>query len=387
MMRITTTALALAALFALTSCCGGAQEKKAEHPKATAERHGRGRAIEPGDPAPRAGRYALPSAEELERGFMLDGDLYRGEVIVYRNRTFIGSTGAESEIGRDRRDDPGRDDELLREVARKNNLRAWPEAPKSEEKPLPMDKKPDIKTEDVEYKIGDTTCLGFVAWDANIKGKRPGVLIVHAWRGLDTTGKAPHEQDSAKKLAALGYVAFCADIYGKGVRPKDGKEASAEATKYRTDTALFRARLTGALDKLKSMDTVDPLKTAAMGYCFGGGGALELARSGASVLGVVSFHGALSTKGSLADEKTLKAKILVCHGADDGFENGNIEKFQTEMKTAKADWQFISYGNAVHSFTDPYAGNQPSTGVAYNEKAATRSWQAMTDFFRELFGK
>ncbi len=241
----------------------------------------------------------------------------------------------------------------------------------------------EIKTETVDYKDGNVVLSGFLAYDASITGKRPGILVCHAWKGL---GK--HEMDSARELAKLGYVAFALDIYGKGVRAKNAKEARALATKYRGgDRKLLRQRANVGLAKLKSLPRVDAAATAAIGYCFGGTTVLEMARSGAATRGVVSFHGGLTTNAP-EDAKNIKAKVLVLHGGDDPHAPmKDVVALADELRAAKVDWQIVLYGGAVHSFTDPGAGNDPSRGAAYDKQAARRSWEAMQDFFRELFGK
>jgi dienelactone hydrolase len=186
-------------------------------------------------------------------------------------------------------------------------------------------------------------------------------------------------------LAQLGYVAFCADIYGKGVRPQNPQEAGVQAGKYKNDRQLLRARVNAGLDTLRRQPLVDPKHIAAIGYCFGGTTVIELARSGADVAGVVSFHGGLDSP-TPADGKNIRCKVLVCHGADDPFEKPqDLAAFEGEMRDAKVDWQLIKYGGAVHSFTQPNAGNDNSKGAAYNEKADKRSWEAMKQFLAEIF--
>lgn len=238
----------------------------------------------------------------------------------------------------------------------------------------------EIKTETVLYQQGDTTLEGFVARDTSLTGKRPAVLIVHQWKGL-----GPYEQKRAEMLAKLGYVAFAVDIYGKGIRPSTPADAGAMAGKYKNDRALLRSRVLAGLEKLKQRSDIDTTRIAAIGYCFGGTTVLELARSGADLRGVVSFHGGLSTP-SPDDARNARARILALHGADDPFvPPAEVQGFEAEMRKAGADWQLISYGGAVHSFTDWNAGNDNSKGAAYNDKADRRSWEAMRGFFSELF--
>ena len=237
-----------------------------------------------------------------------------------------------------------------------------------------------IQSKTVEYKQGDATLEGYLAYDDAITGARPGVLVVHQWLGL-----TDYEKHRAEQLASLGYVAFCADIYGKGVRPQNTTDAGIEATKYKSDRTLLRARVNAALDVLKKNKLVDTKRVAAIGYCFGGTTVLELARSGADIAGVVSFHGGLDSP-TPADGKNIKCKVLACHGADDPFEKPeDLAAFEKELRDAKVDWRLIKYGGAVHSFTQPMAGNDNSKGAAYNEKADKRSWQDMKNFFAELF--
>lgn len=236
-----------------------------------------------------------------------------------------------------------------------------------------------IVTQVVEYQQGDTSLEGYLAYDDAISGKRPGVLVVHQWLGL-----TDYEKHRAEQLASLGYVAFCADIYGKGIRPKNTGEAGAEATKYKTDRALLRARVNAGLAVLEKNKRVDPQRIAAIGYCFGGTTVLELARSGANIAGVVSFHGGLDSP-TPADGKNIKCKVLVQAGADDPFQKPeDLAAFESELRDAKVDWEITFYGGAVHSFTQPDPGFV-NPGAHYNEKADKRSWQAMKDFFAEIF--
>jgi len=186
-------------------------------------------------------------------------------------------------------------------------------------------------------------------------------------------------------LAGLGYNVFAADIYGKGIRPKTPAAAGTEAGKYKNDRALLRSRVLAALDVLRQHELTDSKRMAAIGYCFGGTTVLELARSGAEIIGVVSFHGGLSTPDS-NDAKKIKAKVLALHGADDpNVPPAEVAAFEQEMRQGGVDWQLVAFGGAVHSFTDWDAGHDNSKGAAYNEKADRRSWEAMKQFFAELF--
>ena len=235
-----------------------------------------------------------------------------------------------------------------------------------------------VKTEVVEYRDGDQVCEGFLAYDDAAKGKRPGVVVVHDWMGI-----SDETRRRVKQLAELGYVAFAADIYGKGIRAKDPKEAGALAGKYKGDLPLLRSRARAAFDTLAKNPRADASKIFAIGYCFGGTTALELARSGAPLAGVVSFHGGLGTKDP-ADAKSIKCPVLALHGAADPYvPPAEVAAFQKEMTDAKVDWQMVFYADAVHAFTNPGAGNDPSKGAAYNEKADRRSGEAMKTFFAE----
>lgn len=236
-----------------------------------------------------------------------------------------------------------------------------------------------IITKNIQYKQGNTILEGYLAYDDAIKVKRPGVLVVHDWTGLQSFTKKRTEQ-----LAKLGYVAFAADIYGKGIRPQNQQESGTQATIYRQDRKLLRQRATAGLQVLQNYRLTDPKRIAAIGYCFGGGTVLELARSGANIQGVVSFHGNLDTPNP-SDAKNIKSKVLVLHGADDPFvPEEQLKGFENEMRQANVDWQLISYGGAVHSFTNPEAKNDPK-GALYNPIAEQRSWQAMRQFFAEIF--
>jgi len=237
-----------------------------------------------------------------------------------------------------------------------------------------------IHTELIEYKHGDAVMEGYLAYDTGIKGKRPGVLVVHQWKGL-----TDYEKTRAKMLAKLGYNVFALDIYGKGVRPQSSQEAGAQAGKYKSNRDLLRARAQAGLAVLQKHDLTDPKRVAAIGYCFGGTTVIELARSGADVAGVVSFHGGLDSPHP-EDGKNIKCKVLALHGADDPHVPAkDLAAFEDELRQARVDWQLVKYGGAVHSFTDRNAGDNPGQGAAYNEKADRRSWEAMKQFFADIF--
>lgn len=223
----------------------------------------------------------------------------------------------------------------------------------------------------IEYRQGDTVLEGYLTGTA----QRPGILLVHDWMGLGKFAKA-----KADELEKMGYVVLAADIYGKGIRPANAAEAGQQAGKYKSDRALLRARVNAALTELRKH--ADPKRIAAIGYCFGGTTVLELARSGADIAGVVSFHGGLDAP--LAGQ--IKCKVLALHGADDPYVPvAEVAGFESEMTKAGVDWQLIKYGGAVHAFTNPDAGNDNSKGAAYNANADRRSWEAMKQFFAEIF--
>jgi len=245
---------------------------------------------------------------------------------------------------------------------------------------LAMNARSEIVSKTIEYKQGDTVLEGLSVYDDALQGKRPAVLVVHQWKGL-----GDYEKKRAEMLARLGYNVFAADIYGKGIRPQTVQAATAEAGKYKTDRALLRARVNTALEVLRSHELTDPRRMAAIGYCFGGTTILELARSGADIAGVVSFHGGLSSP-TPGDAKNIKANVLVLHGADDpNVPPKEVAAFEDEMRNGVVDWQLVAYGGVVHSFTDWNAGDDNSKGAAYNKRADQRSWEAMKQFFAELF--
>lgn len=236
-----------------------------------------------------------------------------------------------------------------------------------------------LKTEAVEYQQGQTVLEGYRAWDDSFQSPRPGVLIVHEW-----TGVGDYVKRRAAQLAGLGYVAFAADIFGKGVRPRTTEAAAAEAAKYRADRRLLRARAAAGLEALKKSPGVDPSRTAAIGYCFGGGTVLEFARGGAAVKGVVSFHGNLDTPDP-RDAQAIKGRVLVLHGGADPFVPfSQVEGFKKEMEAAKVDYQIVVYGEAQHSFTNP-ASDGSVPGALYDARADLRSWEQLRSFLSGVF--
>ena len=228
------------------------------------------------------------------------------------------------------------------------------------------------------YSDGNQKLIGFLSAPTHPIKKKAGVLILPAWMGIDA-----HAKQSAEDLSKLGYYTFVADIYGEGNYPKNWDEAGKNAGYYKSHIDEYRKRIKLSLDQLIK-GGANPDEIVVIGYCFGGTGALEAARANMPVKGVVSFHGGLGRDTTKAISP-IQSKILVCHGADDFFiPQTEILPFQQEMRDSKADWQMIYYADAVHAFTDPAIGNDKSKGVAYNEKAANRSWKAMLDFFDEV---
>lgn len=231
----------------------------------------------------------------------------------------------------------------------------------------------------VDYNDNEQVLSGLSEIPKKANSNKPGVLILPAWKGIDA-----HSQEVANQLSSMGYYAFVADIYGVDKRPKDVKEAGEKAGYYKKNIAEYQKRISLALEQLvKQGANADNI--IVIGYCFGGTGAIETARTNMKVKGVISFHGGLGRDTS-RQINPITAKVLVLHGADDSYVPENeIMAFQNEMRTAKADWQMNYYANAVHAFTEKSAGNDNSKGAAYNELADKRSWEAMKVFFKEVF--
>jgi dienelactone hydrolase len=237
----------------------------------------------------------------------------------------------------------------------------------------------EIITKEVTYYGDSVTCKGYSAYDNKLKGKRPGVLVAHEWWGLNDFSK-----NKAKELASLGYYAFAVDLYGNGKTASDAKTAAQLAGEVR-GTPRMRERIVAGYNEMSKQEMVDPDRTAAIGFCFGGTAALELAYSGAKVKGVVTFHGGLVVP-KPEDKGKIRAKILILHGADDpSVPRDMIERLQDTLRKEKVDWQFVFFGNTVHAFTNPAAGNDNGKGMAYNPESARRAWDYMKLFLNEIF--
>jgi len=233
-----------------------------------------------------------------------------------------------------------------------------------------------IKTDPVTYKQGDTGLEGFIAYDDAATGKRPGIVVFPDWYGISAYAKA-----RAEKLAQLGYVVFIADMYGKGIQPKNNEEAGAEVEKLLKNPALLQARYEAAFDQLRNNPMVDAKKLVATGYCFGGDSALGLARSGADLAATITFHGFLNNPDP-ATAKNIKGHVLVFWGANDPYVTAKtMAAFEDEMRATSVDWEVVAYANTVHSFTVPAANSKTD---AYNPIADQRSWQQMQDFLHDV---
>jgi len=242
-----------------------------------------------------------------------------------------------------------------------------------------------IKTEEISYKADGVTMKGFLAYDDAIKGKRPGILVVHEWWGHNA-----HARTSAKKLAELGYTALAVDMYGDGKNADHPKSAGEFATAVRSNLPLMTKRFNAAMSVLAKQKTVNSKQLGAIGYCFGGSVVLEMARQGAKLKGVVSFHGQLNTQ-SPAKVGKVKARVLVLTGAEDPMvKPESVEAFKKEMDAAKVDYKVVSYPGVKHSFTNPDAdeiAKKFGLPVAYNAVADNESWQEMASFFKKVFKK
>ena len=237
----------------------------------------------------------------------------------------------------------------------------------------------------VEYTADGVTLKGYLAYDSGMKGKGPGILVVHEWWGLND-----YARNRAKMLAQLGYTALAVDMYGEGKQAKHPDDAGKFSSEVMKNFDTAKARFTAAELFLKKQPTVDPERIAAIGYCFGGGVVLNMARQGADLKAVASFHGML-TAVQVAQPGMVKAKIRVYTGADDKFVPAEaVEGFRKEMADANADVKIISYPGAVHSFTNPDStalGKKFNLPLAYNKKADKESWDDMKKFFDEVLKK
>lgn len=233
-----------------------------------------------------------------------------------------------------------------------------------------------VKTEKISYELNGVKMEGLLAYNDKYSKPRPGILVIHEWMGI---GKFTEQK--AIELAHMGYVAFAADIYGVDTRPKDMKEAGEASGKLKGDVILLQARAQAAFEILKNRKEANKDRLAVIGFCFGGTTGLELARSGVDFKALVVFHGNFKTP---SPAKKFAPKILVLHGANDPFvTEPEIRDFEKELKGSNADWQFLSYSNTVHSFTNPEAGNDPSKGFAYNKLSSDRAFKQMKIFFDE----
>lgn len=239
-----------------------------------------------------------------------------------------------------------------------------------------------IQTKTVTYKHGDLECKGFVAWDDAVQGKRPGVLVVHEWWGLDE-----YARSRAQQLAQLGYVAFACDMYGNGKIAEHPDDARKMAGVVRMNIDDWRKRAQVALEVLKAQPQCDNSKLAAIGYCFGGSTALQLAYTGADLKAVATFHAALPTP-TANEVDALKARILVCHGAADTFiPEASVKSLRESLDKGGRGYVFVEYPGVLHSFTVPGADARNLPGMKYDKHADEDSWKRMTKLFAEQFGK
>jgi dienelactone hydrolase len=235
----------------------------------------------------------------------------------------------------------------------------------------------------VEYTANNVALKGYIVYDNALKEKRPAVIVVHEWWGV-----TDYPKKRAEMLASLGYVAFAIDMYGDGKTADNPTDAQKYAGESMKDLSLLRAKFQAAIEILKNNDLVDSTRIAAIGYCYGGGVVLNMARAGVDLKGVVSFHGSLATT-TPAEKGTVKAKILVCNGGVDKFISENdIKNFKQEMKAAGADFKFLSYKGALHAFTNPAAtelGKKFNMPIAYNKVGDKKSWEEMRRFLKAIF--
>lgn len=235
-----------------------------------------------------------------------------------------------------------------------------------------------VQTQTIKYQDGEQECQGFLAWDDAVAGPRPGVLVVHEWWGLNE-----YARERARQLAALGYVAFAADMYGEGKTVSHPQDAGAMAAKIRSNIQAWRKRARAALEVLQAQPQCDKQKIAAIGYCFGGSTVLQLAYSGADLKAVVTFHAALPVA-TPEEAQRIRPRILVCHGADDQFiPQDAITAFRSALDKAGVKYEFVAYPGAVHSFTVPDAEKHNVEGLKYHKEADEASWKKMLALFEQ----
>lgn len=236
----------------------------------------------------------------------------------------------------------------------------------------------EVRTETIEYRDGDTTLEGMLAWDDAMAGPRPGVLVVHEWWGLNDYAKS-----RARQLAEAGYVAFALDMYGDDRVTEHADQAGAWMNQIASNVEAWRRRALAGLEVLKAQDRVATDRLAAIGYCFGGATVMQMAYAGADLDAVVSFHGSLPPAPESVTE--IAPRVLVAHGRDDQFIPAErIAAFQDGLDRVGATWEMIIYSDTRHGFTNPDAGRYGIDNVAYNERADRRSWDAMLDLFDEV---
>jgi dienelactone hydrolase len=243
----------------------------------------------------------------------------------------------------------------------------------------------EVVGKEIVYTADSLTMKGYIVYDNNIRGKRPGILVVHEWWGIND-----HARKRAEMLAGLGYVALAVDMYGNGKQADNPGDAGKLAGSVTQDPAVMKSRFLAAMNMLKMDEHVDPEQIGAIGFCFGGGIVLGMAREGADLKAVVCFHGSLATKHP-AEKGVVKGKVLVCNGAADKFISADdIKSFKAEMKSAGVEWKFVNYPGALHAFTNPAAtelGKKFNMPIAYNENADKKSWVEMQKLFKKAFKK
>lgn len=240
----------------------------------------------------------------------------------------------------------------------------------------------EVQVKAVDYRDGDTRLHGYFAWDDAIEGRRPGVIVVHEWWGLDD-----YARRRAEALARLGYVAFAVDMYGEGRVTEHADEAQAWMKQINANVAQWQRRALLGVDILRKHEFVDPTRVAAIGYCFGGATVMQMAYSGADLKGVASFHGSLPVPTG-EQAAAIRSSVMVAHGSADAYVPAEqIAKFTAAMEESGVDWQMVFYGGARHSFTVPGADARGNPNLAYNEKADRRSWSQLQAFLEEVFGR